>query len=82
MYGAAQVLESMALQPARGPKRRRLQEEYTEVLAGVRAQETSEDTLAQRLTKYVERVDTDMVRYSCIAKPCTSVLELRPLTIL
>lgn len=52
----------MALQPARGPKRQRLQEEYSEVLAGVRAQQTSEETLAQRLTEYVERVDTDMVR--------------------
>lgn len=62
IYGASQVLEAMALQPARGPKRRRLQEEYSEVLAGVRAQQTSEETLAQRLTEYVERVDTDMVR--------------------
>lgn len=61
MYSTSQVLEAMALQPARGPKRRRLQEEYSEVLAGVRTQQTSEETLAQRLTEYVERVDTDMV---------------------
>ena len=51
----------MSLQPARGPKRRRLQEENEEVLAGVRRDEVSEETLAQRLTEYVERVDTDMV---------------------
>lgn len=57
----------MALQPARGPKRQRLQEEYSEVLAGVRAQQTSEETLTQRLTEYVERVDTDMVRRNFLA---------------
>ena len=52
----------MSLAPARGPKRRRLQEEHADVLAGVLSEETSEDTLAQRLREYVERVDTDMVR--------------------
>ena len=51
----------MSLAPARGPKRRRLQEEHAGVLAAVLSEETSEDTLAQRLREYVERVDTDMV---------------------
>lgn len=44
-----------------GPKRRRLEEDE-DILGAVRRGETVEGTLAQRLTQYVERIDTDMVR--------------------
>lgn len=44
-----------------GPKRRRLEQDE-DILEGVRRAETVEGTLAQRLTQYVERIDTDMVR--------------------
>ena len=44
-----------------GPKRRRL-EQAEDILEPVRRAETVEGTLAQRLTQYVERIDTDMVR--------------------
>jgi hypothetical protein len=50
-----------------GPKRRRL-EQAEDILAPVRRGETGEATLAQRLTEYVERIDTDMVRLFCRAK--------------
>ena len=57
-----QVLQAMAQQPARGPKRRRLEAEHTDVLIGVKDDTFDEDVLVRRLTDYVERVDTDMVR--------------------
>ena len=44
-----------------GPKRRRLEEE-NDILSPVKRREVEESTLAQRLTEYVERIDTDMVR--------------------
>lgn len=44
-----------------GPKRRRLEEE-NDILALVKRREVEESTLVQRLTEYVERIDTDMVR--------------------
>ena len=44
-----------------GPKRRRLERDE-DILEAVRRAETVEGTLAQRLTQYVERIDTDMVR--------------------
>lgn len=44
-----------------GPKRRRLEQDE-DILGAVRRGETAESTLAQRLTEYVERIDTDMVR--------------------
>lgn len=54
------VLQSMAQAPAVGNKRRCLQEEE-DILEPVARGETVEATLAQRLTEYVERIDTDMV---------------------
>lgn len=54
------VMQSMAGAPAVGSKRRRLQAEE-DILAPVTQGETVEATLAQRLTEYVERIDTDMV---------------------
>ena len=54
------VLQSMAQAPAVGSKRRRLQAEE-DILEPVTRGETVEATLAQRLTEYVERIDTDMV---------------------
>ena len=54
------VLQSMAQAPAVGSKRRRLQAE-DDILEPVTRGETVEATLAQRLTEYVERIDTDMV---------------------
>ena len=54
------VLQSMARAPAVGSKRRRLQAEE-DILEPVNRGETVEATLAQRLTEYVERIDTDMV---------------------
>ena len=54
------VLQSMAGAPAVGSKRRRLQDEE-DILEPVTRGETVEATLAQRLTEYVERIDTDMV---------------------
>lgn len=56
------VLQSMAQAPAVGSKRRRLQEEE-DILESVAQGETVEATLAQRLTEYVERIDTDMVSW-------------------
>lgn len=53
------VLQSMAQAPAVGNKRRRLQAEE-DILGPVTRGETVEATLAQRLTEYVERIDTDM----------------------
>ena len=47
--------------PARGQKRKRL-EDQNQILGGVQREETREDTLVQRLTEHVERIDTDMVR--------------------
>ena len=47
--------------PARGQKRKRLEDE-NHILGGVKTEETREDTLVQRLTEHVERIDTDMVR--------------------
>lgn len=44
-----------------GPKRRRMDEE-NDILGPVKRQEVMEATLVQRLTEYVERIDTDMVR--------------------
>ena len=55
------VLQSMAQTPAVGSKRRRLQQEM-DILGPVQRGETVEATLAQRLTEYVERIDTDMAR--------------------
>jgi hypothetical protein len=52
----------MAEQPARGPKRRKLETEHADVLTGVKDDTVGEDVLVRRLTDYVERVDTDMVR--------------------
>ncbi len=52
----------MVQQPARGPKRRKLEVDYTDVLTGVKDDTVDEDVLVRRLTDYVERVDTDMVR--------------------
>ena len=43
-----------------GPKRRRLQED-NDILGPVQQQEVQEATLVQRLSEYVERIDTDMV---------------------
>ena len=57
-----QVLEAMSQAPARGPKRRKLEQDHAEVLAGVQRDEVSADTLARRLAEYVDRVDSDMVR--------------------
>lgn len=54
------VLQSMAQAPAVGDKRRRLEAEE-DILSPVIRGETVEATLAQRLTEYVERIDTDMV---------------------
>ena len=54
------VLQSMSQTPAVGNKRRRL-EEKEDILSAVTRGETVESTLAQRLTEYVERIDTDMV---------------------
>lgn len=54
------VLQSMADTPAVGQKRRRLEAQH-DVLESVRSGETVEATLAQKLTEYVERIDTDMV---------------------
>lgn len=53
------VLQSMAQAPAVGDKRRRLEAEE-DILSPVTRGETVEATLAQRLTEYVERIDTDM----------------------
>ena len=47
--------------PARGQKRKRLEDE-NHILGGVTREETREETLVQRLTEHVERIDTDMVR--------------------
>ena len=64
-----------------GPKRRRL-EGAEDILGPVRRAETSEATLAQRLTEYVERIDTDMVRctrsmlQNCVLGP---LLHAQPL---
>ena len=55
------VLQSMADTPAVGQKRRRLEAE-DDILESVKRGETVEATLAQKLTEYVERIDTDMVR--------------------
>ena len=52
----------MAQQPARGPKRRKLESEHTDVLTGVKDDTVGEDVLVRRLTDFVEQVDTDMVR--------------------
>ena len=52
----------MAEQPARGQKRRRLEAEHADVLTGVKDDTVGEEDLVRRLTDYVERVDTDMVR--------------------
>lgn len=46
---------------ARGAKRRRLEAEHGELLGDVRREMVHEDTLAQALADYVERIDTDMV---------------------
>ena len=66
------VLKSMAQAPAVGSKRRRLQEEE-DILEPVARGETVEATLAQRLTEYVERIDTDMVsmtvKEACLKLP-------------
>ncbi|GBF92117.1 DNA topoisomerase [Raphidocelis subcapitata] len=53
------VLESMAAAPAKGPKRRRLQERH-DVPALVQSGEVTEALLAARLAEHVERIDTDM----------------------
>lgn len=55
------VLQSMADTPAVGQKRRRLEAE-DDILESVKRGETVEATLAQKLTEYVERIDTDMVQ--------------------
>ena len=47
--------------PARGQKRKRLDDE-NRILGGVKREETREDTLVQRLTEHIERIDTNMVR--------------------
>jgi hypothetical protein len=57
------VLESMADRPAVGSKRRRL-EAKDDLIPSVKRQEVVEQTLATRLTQYVERIDTDLVRTS------------------
>lgn len=55
----------MADAPAVGHKRRRL-EQQDDILESVQRGEVVEATLAQKLTEYVERIDTDMVRdYFC-----------------
>ncbi len=79
------VLQSMAQNPAVGNKRRRLEAEE-DILGPVTRGETVEATLAQRLTEYVERIDTDMVIYitsgyiaipgsSSTAKACTDCVQ-------
>ena len=55
------MLEAMAQQPARGPKRRRLEAEHTDLMTGVKDDTVGEDVLVRHLNDYVERVDTDMV---------------------
>jgi len=62
-----QVLQAMVQQPARGPKRRKLEGDHTDVLTGVKDDTVDEDVLVRRLTDYVERVDTDMVRFAQLA---------------
>ena len=61
-----------------GPKRRRL-EQAEDILEPVRRAETVEGTLAQRLTQYVERIDTDMVRLdpSMIVLGCASMRKMK-----
>lgn len=54
----------LAQVPARGQKRKRLEDEK-HILGSVKREETREDTLVQRLTEHVERIDTDMVRGQC-----------------
>lgn len=68
-----QVLESMAQQTTRvGPKRRKLEADE-DVTGAVRRGEVSEQTLLTRLTEYVERIDSDLVRLAhlcCHAPLC------------
>ena len=59
------VLESMAQNEAVGRKRRWLQrEDELDMLGQVKQAKVSQGTLVQRLTEYVERIDTDLVRKS------------------
>ncbi|EIE26704.1 hypothetical protein COCSUDRAFT_11853 [Coccomyxa subellipsoidea C-169] len=53
------VLQTMSETPAVGPKRRRMETD-NDILGPVKRREVEEGTLVQRLTEYVERIDTDM----------------------
>ena len=55
-----QVLEKMTESQAVGAKRRRLEAEHG-LLGDVRSQRVREGSLADALSDYVERIDTDMV---------------------
>lgn len=68
----------MAEAQPHGPKRRRL-ESAGDILGPVRDLETREDTLVTRLTEYVERIDTDMVRAH--NRPCETLENRRPATL-
>ena len=61
-----------------GPKRRRLEGDE-DILGPVRRAETGEATLAQRLTEYVERIDTDMVRLRALPESHTCLSWHQPL---
>lgn len=83
--GGWQVLESMSQQQSRvGPKRRKLEAEE-DITGAVRRGEVSEQTLLTRLTEYVERIDTDLVRLNLEGDflalvfiwPCTTRLLVR-----
>ena len=66
----------MVQQPARGPKRRKLEGDHTDVLTGVKDDTVDEDVLVRRLTDYVERVDTDMVRVCAACDLCWGILGM------
>ncbi|KAK9916719.1 hypothetical protein WJX75_006211 [Coccomyxa subellipsoidea] len=53
------VLQTMSETPAVGPKRKRMEAD-NDILGPVKRREVEEGTLVQRLTEYVERIDTDM----------------------
>lgn len=55
-----QVLEKMTESQAVGAKRRRLEAEHG-LLGDVRSERVREGSLADALSDYVERIDTDMV---------------------